>query len=173
MAQAVTLAEALGDPKASFRAHSARANACLQVADRTGFDTHVEAAVSLAERVDEPFVRWNVKILEAMRSHLTGDLDRSQQEAEAALALGAQGVPEAMGTYAVQLMDIQRIRGNWSELAEMADLMAAFAAENPGIARPAGGVGGDVLRSRSATTTPTPSSTTTSTMGSLPSRTTI
>ena len=88
---------------------------------------------SLAERVGEPFVRWNAKVLEAMRSYLTGDLDRSQHEAEAALALGAQAVPEAMGTYAVQLMDIQRIRGNWSELAEMAVLMAAFAAENPGM----------------------------------------
>jgi len=133
LGQAVTLAEALGDPKATLRAHAGRANACLQVADRKGFDAHVEAAVSLAERVDEPFVRWNVKVLEAMHSFLTGDLDRSQHEAEAALALGAQAVPEAMGTYAVQLMDIQRIRGNWSELAEMAVLMAAFAAENPGM----------------------------------------
>ena len=87
----------------------------------------------MAERVDEAFVRWNVCILEAMHSFLTGDLDRSQQEAEAALSLGTQGVPEAMSTYAVQLMDIHRIRGNWSELSEMAELMAAYAAENPGL----------------------------------------
>ena len=133
LGQAVTLAEALGDPKATLRAHVGRANACLQVADRKGFDAHVDAAAALAERIGEPFVRWNAKILETMRSYLTGDLDRSQHEAEAALALGAQAVPEAMGTYAVQLMDIQRIRGNWSELAEMAVLMAAFAAENPGM----------------------------------------
>jgi tetratricopeptide (TPR) repeat protein len=133
LGRAITLAEALGDPKAAQRAHFGRANACLQVADRPGFDAHLEAAVSLAERVDEPHLRWQVKILEAMHSFLTGDLDRSQQEAEAAFALGAQSVPEAMGTYAGQLMDVQRSRGNWSELAKMAELMAAYAAENPGM----------------------------------------
>jgi class 3 adenylate cyclase len=133
LARAITLAQALGDPKASFRAHMSRANTCLQVADRSDFDSHFRAAVSLAERVDEPFVRWQGKSLEAMHSFLTGDLDRSQQEAEAALSLGTQGVPEAMSAYAVALMDINRIRGNWSEVAEMAELMAAYAAENPGL----------------------------------------
>ncbi len=68
-----------------------------------------------------------------MRAHLRGDLDRSQQEAEAAFALGAEGVPEAMATYAAQLMAIQRVRGSGSELSEMAELMAAAAAENPGL----------------------------------------
>ena len=133
LAHAITLAEALGDPKACFRAHFGRANACLEMADRAGFDAHVAAAVSLAERVDEYIERWNAKVLEVMHSNLTGDLDRSQQEAEVALSLGTQGVPEAMGVYASQLMDIHRIRGNWSELTEIADLMAAFAAENPGM----------------------------------------
>ena len=133
LARAVSLAEALGDPKASFNANYERALACLQVADRSGFNAHLDAALSLAERVGEPFVLWQAKDREAMRSYLAGDLDRSQQEAEAALSLGAQGVPEAMATYAGQLIDLQHAGGNWSELNEMADLMAAAAAENPGL----------------------------------------
>ena len=133
LARAVSVAEALGDPKASFVANFARATACLQVADRSGFDAHLDAATALAERVGEAFVRWQAKILEAMSSYLTGDLDRSEQEAEAAFSLGAQGVPEAMGVYAAQLIDVQSLRGNLSELTEMAELMAAFATENPGL----------------------------------------
>jgi tetratricopeptide (TPR) repeat protein len=133
LARAVTLADSLGDPKASFNAHYNRAIACLQAADRSGFDSHLDAALSLAERVGETFVLWQAKNTEAMRARLRGDLDRSQREAEAAFALGAEGVPEAMATYAAQLMDIQGVLGSWSELSEMSDLMAAAAAENPGL----------------------------------------
>ncbi len=133
LARAVTLADSLGDPKASFDAHYYRAVACLQAADRSGFDSHLDAALCLAERVGETFVLWQVKIVEAMRAHLRGDLDRSQQETEAAFALGAESVPEGMAVYAAQLIEIQRVRGGWSELSEMADLMAAAAAENPGL----------------------------------------
>jgi class 3 adenylate cyclase len=133
LARAVSLADALGDPKASFAAHLLRATACLEVADRSGFDVHVDAATALAERVGEPYVRWRAKINEAMRSYLTGDLDRSQQEAEAALALGAQGVPEAMQVYAAQLIDVLRARGSWSEVSEISELIAAVVAENPGL----------------------------------------
>jgi tetratricopeptide (TPR) repeat protein len=133
LAHAVSLAEGLGDPKASFTANYARATACLQLADRSGFDAHLDAAVSLAERVGEPFVWWLAKQMEAVRSYLAGDLDRSQQEAEAALSLGAQGVPEAMFTYGAQLIAVQHDRGNWSELSEIAELMAAAAADNPGL----------------------------------------
>jgi tetratricopeptide (TPR) repeat protein len=133
LARAVTLADSLGDPKASFIAHYELAYACLQVADRSGFDSHVDTALSLAERVGEPYLLWQAKYTEAMRAHLAGNLDCSQQEAEAAFALGAEGVPEAMTVYAAQLIDIQRVRGSWSELSEMADLMAAAAADNPGL----------------------------------------
>jgi hypothetical protein len=98
-----------------------------------GFDAHLDAAFSLAERVGETFVLWQAKVVGAMRSLLGGDLVASQQDAEAAFALGAEGVPEAMATYAAQLTAIQRVRGGWSELSEMAELMAAAAAENPGL----------------------------------------
>jgi class 3 adenylate cyclase/tetratricopeptide (TPR) repeat protein len=133
LAQAVALAEALGDPKAAFNANLDRATACLQAADRSGFDEHLDAALSLAERVGETYVLWQAKTVEAMRWHLTGDLDRSQQEAEAAFAMGADGVPEAMAAYGAQLMAIQRVAGKWSDLNDMAELIAAAASQNPGL----------------------------------------
>jgi hypothetical protein len=68
-----------------------------------------------------------------MRAHLSGDLDRSQQEAEAAFALGAESVPEATATYGAQLMAVQRVAGKWSDLSVMAELIAAAAAQNPGL----------------------------------------
>ena len=46
LARAVTLAETLGDPKASFNAHYQRSLACLQAVDRSGFDSHLDAAPS-------------------------------------------------------------------------------------------------------------------------------
>ncbi len=56
-------------------------------------------------------------------------------------------MPEAMGVYAAQLIDIQCVRGSWSELSEMADLMAAAAAENPGLPVLRPGLAVHVLRS--------------------------
>ena len=107
--------------------------ACLQAADRPGFDIHLDAALSLAERVGETYVLWQAKTVEAMRWHLTAIWIRSQQEAEAAFAIGADGVPEAMATYGAQLMAIQRVAGKWSDLNDMAELIAAAASQNPGL----------------------------------------
>jgi tetratricopeptide (TPR) repeat protein len=133
LTRAVTLAESLGDPRASFHANVERAVACLQIADRTGFDAHIDAAVSLADRMGEPFESWNATMFRSTRSLLSGDLDHARQEAAAALAIGADGVPEAMPTYGAQLIDLLRIQGHSDELAEMAELMAAAVPENPGL----------------------------------------
>ena len=62
------------------------------------------------------------------------------------MALGAESVPEAMAVFGSQLKDIYRVRGQWTELAGMAELMAAAAAENPGLPVLRAGPGPDVLR---------------------------
>jgi class 3 adenylate cyclase/tetratricopeptide (TPR) repeat protein len=133
LTRAVALAESLGDPKASFYANQTRAVACLQTADRVGFDTHLDAALTVAERLGEPVELWSAMILQSMRSDLSGDLDRSYLDAEAAFAIGADRVPEAMATYAGQLIQIRRVQGRWDQLAEIGELMAAAASENPGL----------------------------------------
>ena len=71
--------------------------------------------------------------LRSMRSLLVGQVVRSAHEAETALALAGQSVPEAMSTYGAQLLAVYRIRGDWTALAGMAELIAAAATDNPGL----------------------------------------
>ncbi len=49
------------------------------------------------------------------------------------MAVGSESVPEAMAVFGSQLKDVYRVRGEWADLAGMAELMAAAAAQNPGL----------------------------------------
>jgi tetratricopeptide (TPR) repeat protein len=71
--------------------------------------------------------------MQSMRSLLVGDVDRSTLEAETALALAGQSVPEAMSAYGAQLLAVYRVQGEWTALAGMAELIAAAASDNPGL----------------------------------------
>jgi class 3 adenylate cyclase len=131
--RAVSFAQRTEDLRAGLSASHGRAWACLQVADRTGLDLHLDSTKLLAERIGEPFESWEAMTLESVQALLVGDLERSQREAEGAFAIGAESVPEAMATYAAQLLAIHRVRGQWTELAGIAELMAGAAAQNPGL----------------------------------------
>ena len=131
--QALSIAESVGDLRACVRAHLNRAVACLQSADGMAFSAHVDSGSELAGRLGEPFERWSAMAACSMRSLLSGDAVRAEQEARAAFAIGADGVPEAVAVFGGQLMEIQLAQGRWSELTEMAEFMAAAAAENPGL----------------------------------------
>jgi hypothetical protein len=133
LSRAVTLAETLGDPLFTMYAHRMRSIACLQAADRAGYDADVDALTALTERMGDHSDRWGALLMEESRALLAGDLDRSRGAAEAAWAIGAESVPEAMGVYATQLIDIQRIEGRWDDLADAAELMAAHLSETPGL----------------------------------------
>lgn len=133
LAVAVSLAEEIGDLKAGFEAHRGRAMACLQGGERAGIDLHLEQAEVLGERLGEPFERWSASSARSMHSLLIGDTDRSEREAQHALAVAGQAVPEAMAAYGSQLKDIYRVSGQWTELQGMAELMAAAAVANPGL----------------------------------------
>jgi class 3 adenylate cyclase/DNA polymerase III delta prime subunit len=130
---AISLADEYGDLKSGYAANYQRALTCLQAADSAGFDSHLDAAAALAARMDEPFESWSTMTLRSMRSLLLGDIARSTREAESALALAGQSVPEAMSTYGAQLLAVYRIEGEWTALAEMTELIAAAAADNPGL----------------------------------------
>jgi tetratricopeptide (TPR) repeat protein len=130
---AVSIAERVVDLKAGFDANYYRASACLQAADRAGFDLHLDAAAAMAVRMGEPFETWRATTMQSMRSLLVGDVDRSTLEAETALALAGQSVPEAMSAYGAQLLAVYRVQGEWTALAGMAELIAAAASDNPGL----------------------------------------
>jgi class 3 adenylate cyclase len=130
---AASLAEQLGDPKAEFHANYNRAIACVQKADRGGFDAHLEKVYRVADRIGEPFESWQAMTIRSVHSFLVGDLDRSEREAGAALAVAGQSVPEAMAAYGAELIEVHRARGDRPALTEMTELMAAAASENPGL----------------------------------------
>jgi class 3 adenylate cyclase/tetratricopeptide (TPR) repeat protein len=130
---AVLLATQVGDLKAGFDANYYRATACLQATDRAGFDHHLEAATALAARMGEPFETWRTLTMRSLHSLLVGDVDRSTQEAQTALAKAGESVPEAISAYGAQLLAVYRIQGERTALAGMAELIAAAAADNPGL----------------------------------------
>jgi tetratricopeptide (TPR) repeat protein len=130
---AVSLAAQVRDLKAGFDANYYRATACLQAADRAGFDRHLEAATALATRMGEPFETWRALTMQSLHSLLVGDIVLSTEEAKTALAQAGESVPEAMSAYGAQLLAIYRIQGEWTALDEMAELIAAAAADNPGL----------------------------------------
>jgi class 3 adenylate cyclase len=130
---AAAIAEEVGDLRAAFTASVLLTVACLQAADRPQWDTYVAKASAIAERISEPFESWQALTVRSMQSLLEGDPGRALEQTEAAMPIGAESVPEAMAVFGSQLKDIYRIRGDWTELAGIAELMAAAAAQNPGL----------------------------------------
>jgi hypothetical protein len=131
-ADAVRIAETLRDPVAALRAHYGRAVACLQDCRGTELDAHLAECRTLAERIDQPHETWSVAISRSMRSLQLGQIAEAEELANAAMALGGS-VPESMTAFGAQLLEILRVAGRWDELAQMGDLMAAAAAENPAV----------------------------------------
>jgi tetratricopeptide (TPR) repeat protein len=131
--QAVVVAAEFGDLKAGWQANWSRGAACLQRADRVGFERHLDAVEVLADRLGEPFEMWSAKACRSMHSLLVGDVDRAERETQSALAAG-ESEPESMSTYAAQLIDIHRHQGRWAELEGISELMAAAAEQDPGMA---------------------------------------
>ena len=68
-----------------------------------------------------------------MRALQLGQLAEAEELADTAMALGSESVPESMTAFGAQLIEILRVAGRWDELAQMGELMAAAAAENPAV----------------------------------------
>ena len=114
-------------------AHSARAVACLQDCRGTELDVHLAECRTLAERIDQPHESWSVAISRSMRALQLGRLAEAEELANTAMTLGSESVPESMTAFGAQLLEILRVAGRWDELAQMGELMAAAAAENPAV----------------------------------------
>ena len=132
-AEAVRIAESLRDPVAALRAHYARAVACLQDCRGPELDVHLAECRTLAERIDQPHENWSVAISRSMRALQLGRLAEAEELANTAMTLGSESVPESTTTFGAQLLEILRVAGRWDELAQMGELMAAAAAENPAV----------------------------------------
>jgi tetratricopeptide (TPR) repeat protein len=132
-AASLSIAENIGDKVAGLGVNYCWAVACLQAGDRVGLDRHLDDALSMAEHLGQPYESWKVTILRSLRSLLAGDVDAAEHHANGALALGTGSVPETMPVFGAQFVAIRTIQGRWDEIMEFAELLAAAAAESPGL----------------------------------------
>jgi class 3 adenylate cyclase len=130
LADAVSTAAQIGDPAASYHANYNRAVACSQAGKRLEFEGHVDACEVLAEQLGQPVERWSVAGLRSARCLLAGDMGAAEENADAALAIGADFVPEVLAVYGGQLIVIRRHQGR---LGEVVDMVAEAAEENSGL----------------------------------------
>ena len=130
---ALEIAATNADPAVELQLHNSRAIACLQAGDRGAFDVHAEMCSRIADRLDQPFERWTASVLLCNQALLNADAAAAEEFANIALAAGGEGVPEALTTFGVQLIEVRRLQGRLDELAGFLDVMAETAVENPGL----------------------------------------
>jgi len=130
LAEAVSISRIIGDPIAEFFANFNRAFACLQTGNGAQFDIHIDACNSIADHLDQRYERWVVAYMRSTRALLAGDTGRAEEHANAALTIGADSAPEAFSVYGAQLLSIRRVQGR---VAEVVDLIAQAADDNPGL----------------------------------------
>ena len=130
LADAAATAANIGDLTAGVHAHGSRAVACLQAGNRMGFDEHVDACAVIADQLDQRYERWDATYKRAVRCLLSGDLDAAEELADAALEIGADSVPEALAVWGAQVYALRAAQGR---LAEIVDMFAQAADDNPGL----------------------------------------
>jgi hypothetical protein len=116
-ANAISAAEASGDPRLEFSAHLAAYNVAIESAD------HVAAARSMAKNrstvrtLGEPRLRWIAGLCETFDATMAGRLEEAEAMATATLDLGMQiGAPDAFTFFAGQFFVIGTFAGRHAEL---------------------------------------------------------
>jgi tetratricopeptide (TPR) repeat protein len=103
----------------------------LERGDFGAVDQHLAVHASLAERLREPFLRWQHAALRATRILAGGDLDRGEALALRARALGEEaGSPNAFAWFAGQLYGLRRAQGR---LGELEPLLGELTARYPDV----------------------------------------
>ena len=130
-AEALGRAERLGDPVLWFWAACSRHIVAGCAGDVAEMDRCLEVAKSLAEKLDQPTLRWVHAAQLATRALLAGDTDRAEQLATEALEVGTEcGEPDALTFFGTQLIDVSWQRGT---MADFIPLLAEAEADNPGL----------------------------------------
>jgi tetratricopeptide (TPR) repeat protein len=129
--EACDLADGLGDPTARMWAHTFRDLVALESGDLATVRTSVAIFESEAERIGQPFYRWQVLLLRALVRMLAGELDAAEQAVTDALTVGTEaGQPDAILHYGGQLMGVRWQQGR---LGEMVPLIEQAVLDNPGL----------------------------------------
>jgi len=129
--EALTLAGQVGDPVARFWAAVRSVYAMASSADRSGIDTALELATSLAQELGQPYLTWLATYSRCPHVLLSGDAEEAERLASEALQIGSDsGQPDALMVFGASLIGIRWYQGR---LDEILPLIAQAAADNPGL----------------------------------------
>jgi len=129
--EALELSELLGDPDLLFWTGAYSRLAAVQAGDFEMARRCLDTMRAVIRGLPQPTMRWVTLFNDAADALLSGDPDRAEQLATAALEIGTEsGQPDAFGFYGAELIGVRRQQGRCGELVP---LIEQIAAENPAL----------------------------------------
>jgi len=123
----MSLAHRSGDSVALLSALAVQVETCAERGDMEGVDAAIDSMDVLAERLREPYYRWNCKVVRAMRDFVQGDMVSSDRRANEAWRSGAPISAElARHIYCVQNNALLRMRGRLQEAEPLVREMMVY-----------------------------------------------
>ena len=129
--EALELSELLGDPDLLFWTGAYSRLAAVQAGDFEMARRCLETMRAVISGLRQPTMMWVTLFNDAAEALLSGDPDRAEQLATAALEIGTEsGQPDAFGFYGAEMIGVRRQQGRYGELLPMIEQVAA---ENPAL----------------------------------------
>ena len=129
--EALELSELLGDPDLLFWTGAYSRLAAVQAGDFEMARRCLATMHAVIKGLRQPTMMWVTLFNDAADALLTGDPDRAEQLATAALEIGTEsGQPDAFGFYGAEMIGVRRQQGRYGELVP---LIEQIAAENPAL----------------------------------------
>jgi tetratricopeptide (TPR) repeat protein/energy-coupling factor transporter ATP-binding protein EcfA2 len=128
------VAAVVGDEEMAFLAHHARLHCLLELCDVVGVDEELQAMTVIADRLGQPFFRWHVASLRAVRAILDGRLAEAER-----LARGTLEIPGLRpNTHIAYMFDhalMVAIRWAQGRLGEFRESIGSHAERYPSVPR--------------------------------------
>ena len=129
--EALELSELLGDPDLLFWTGAYSRLAAVQAGDFEMARRCLATMHAVMRGLRQPTMMWVTLFNDAADALLSGDPDRAEQLATAALEIGTEtGQPDAFGFYGAEMIGVRRQQGRYGELVP---LIEQIAAENPAL----------------------------------------
>ena len=129
--EALELSELLGVPDLLFWTGSYSRLAAVQAGDFEMARRCLATMRAVITKLRQPTMMWITLFNDAADALLTGDPDRAEQLATAALEIGTEsGQPDAFGFYGAEMIGVRRQQGRYGELVPFIERVAA---ENPAL----------------------------------------
>ncbi len=129
--EALELSEHLGDPDLLFWTGAYSRLAAVQSGDFGMARRCLATMRAVVSGLRQPTMMWVTLFNDAADALLSGDPDRAEQLATAALEIGTEsGQPDAFGFYGAEMIGVRRQQGRYGELVP---LIEQISAENPAL----------------------------------------